>query len=434
MDLRRNLWFLFSANSISNFASGITLLAIPWYLVNLPAEENGIFKATAMFTGISVVTLFWGLYAGTLIDRYNRKRIFQVMQTVSGLTMSISGGYGLIYGEVPLALIALAMGVTICTWTLFYPNLYAICQEMVEIQHYKKINSAIELQGQTTKFIGMLVGPVMMSGRFELHVGALDISRNFQAWELHEILLLDSVSFLLSAVMFSFLKYRPGNYLQKSSGTIFQRLKQGFNFLKQRPGLMVFGISSYSLFLVLVVFMQLGMAMYVSGHLGLNFKDGAPVLAGFQMLYALGAVCVGFLGVVFARSMQKANLLKQIVFLLCLGALVFTFISFNRSISIYVIGGYFIGVANAGIRILRITYIIRLVPNHTIGRVNTFFNAINVLCRLALFLIMMVPFFSNSENESNIVYFTAILAGICALSALLMVFFFRSFDKKSAYG
>ena len=64
----RALTFLFLANIISGFAQGITMLAIPWYLVNqLPGENGKILNATIVAT-VTFVSLFWGLYAGTLID------------------------------------------------------------------------------------------------------------------------------------------------------------------------------------------------------------------------------------------------------------------------------------------------------------------------------------------------------------------------------
>jgi DHA3 family macrolide efflux protein-like MFS transporter len=36
---------------------------------------------------ITFASIFWGLYAGTLIDKYNHKRIFQVMNLVDGLVL-----------------------------------------------------------------------------------------------------------------------------------------------------------------------------------------------------------------------------------------------------------------------------------------------------------------------------------------------------------
>ena len=434
MHFRRQLILLFSANIISNFASGITILAIPWYLVNLPEEQNGSFKATAMMTIITVITLFWGLFAGTLVDRYNRKRIFQILQLVDAVFIGFAGIYGAITGETPFWILTLVAGTTILSWTLFYPNLYAFCQELVRPELYKKVNSAVELQGQATNFIGMLIGPLLIAGKLEADLGFVEFSFGFAKWEMWEIFLLDGGTYLLSVLIISLIRYTPGEYHSSSSGSVFARLREGFQFLRNDPPLMIFGISSYTIFLTLLVFVQVGMALYIHGHLDFEFIDGTPIIAGFEMLYSFGAICTGIAMVVLAKAMQKTNLLWQVVFLLGLATAVYLTFTFSKSVLLFMIGGYALGIANSGTRILRITYLVRIVPNTMIGRANTFFGAMNVLGRLILLLILMLPFFSATENGANIVYATLIMSGICLFSALLLLIFFRRFNQKAAYG
>lgn len=435
MYLRRNLAFLFTANTISNFASGITMLSIPWYLVNLPASENGNLKAISMMVGVTFITLFWGLYAGSLIDRYNRKRIFQVLQTADAVLVISSGLYGYITGELPFLAIALVATVTICSWTLFYPNLYAFCQELVRPDQYKKINSAVELQGQTTNFLGMLVGPVLLAGQLNIDWGFFSMEMGFRQWSLSEIFLLDGGTYLASAAIISFIRYVPGDYIAKSQSlTVVTRLREGFKFLRERKALMLFGIASHNIFFTLLVFLQVGLALYVSGHLGFGFEEGAAVFGGFEVLYASGAIFTGLFGLALTQLMARSNLIKQVIFLLFLTMAIYLIYTFTHSTFVFYVGAFCIGIANSGSRILRITYIVRIAPNHMIGRVNTFFGAVNVLFRLALFLVLLLPFFSAPGNAGHIVWGLSAMALVCAASGLLMVIFFRSFDQKSAYG
>lgn len=434
MHLRRNLALLFSANTVSNFASGITMLAIPWYLVNLPASENGNFKAIAMMVGVTFVTLFWGIYAGSLIDRYNRKRIFQILQFSDAVLISGAGLYGHLTGELPFLLIAMVAAVTICSWTLFYPNLYAFCQELVDPKHYKQVNSAIELQGQVTNFMGMLIGPILLAGQLSFDWGFLSAELGFRQWSLSEIFLLDGGTYLLSASIISLIRYSPGDYINQSAGNLLGRLREGFQFLRQRRPLLLFGIASHNIFFTLLVFIQVGLALYVSGHLGYGFKEGAAVFGGFEMLYSGGAVVTGLLGILLARFMQRSNLIKQVIFLLGFAAAIYLTFTLTKNPVLLYLGAFCMGIANSGARILRITYLIRIAPNHIIGRVNTFFGAVNVIFRLSLFLVLLLPFFSAPGNAPNIIWGILAMGIICALSGLLMVIFFSSFDQKSAYG
>ncbi|MCB0409746.1 MAG: hypothetical protein KDD29_05970, partial [Flavobacteriales bacterium] len=72
MKNKKALNFLFAANTISGFAQGISMLAIPWYFASVLNDSTTFGIIYAITT---IISLFWGLYAGTLIDRYNRKII-----------------------------------------------------------------------------------------------------------------------------------------------------------------------------------------------------------------------------------------------------------------------------------------------------------------------------------------------------------------------
>ena len=69
MKNRKAIYLLFLANIISGMAQGISMLAIPWYF----AEVSRTDFFWNFYLIITFITLFWGIYAGTLIDRYSRK-------------------------------------------------------------------------------------------------------------------------------------------------------------------------------------------------------------------------------------------------------------------------------------------------------------------------------------------------------------------------
>jgi DHA3 family macrolide efflux protein-like MFS transporter len=118
MKNKRALVLLFAAHMISSFAQGITMLAIPWYFTSVVNQSELFGKVLALATVLSV---FWSLYAGTLIDRYPRKNIFWFTALAGLLCMSSIAAYGSQADEMPIALVALAFVITFFGTTFIIP-------------------------------------------------------------------------------------------------------------------------------------------------------------------------------------------------------------------------------------------------------------------------------------------------------------------------
>ena len=256
----RALVLIFAANIISKFATGITIIAIPWYLVSHMGAENGKFLNTVLMGSITFATLFWGTFAGTLIDRYNRKRIFQVQTFVDFLILGAAAWYGAATGTMPFWLLAIVATTTIFTFNIHYPNLYAFVQELFEPQYYARVNSAIELQGQVTTFLGMTAAGLFLAGSETITwwPQAIQVER----WDMWEIFLLDGVTYLASCGIISLVPYKPAADRRVDKGKVIDRVIQGFNYLWERKPLLIFGIGSYVIFFTLLVFIQFCYALY----------------------------------------------------------------------------------------------------------------------------------------------------------------------------
>ena len=81
MKNKQAIYLLFLSNIISGFAQGISMIAIPWYFIEI-VEQSEYFALGYII--VTFLTLFWGLYAGALIDRYSRKNIFILTNLVCG--------------------------------------------------------------------------------------------------------------------------------------------------------------------------------------------------------------------------------------------------------------------------------------------------------------------------------------------------------------
>ena len=93
------LLLLFLAHIISGISSGVSMIAIPWYFTN-NLNLNSTFSV--IFGSVTLIGLFWGLYSGTIIDKYNRKTILEKLNFYVGLKIennlfkgeiSLVGGY-----------------------------------------------------------------------------------------------------------------------------------------------------------------------------------------------------------------------------------------------------------------------------------------------------------------------------------------------------
>jgi DHA3 family macrolide efflux protein-like MFS transporter len=416
------LVFLFSANLVSGFAQGVTMLAIPWHLVHHLGDEQGKYLNAAMVAVVTLASLFWGMYAGTLIDRYNRKRIFQVLNGVDFGLLILAGCLGIYLGEAPFFLLAAVFAITIFTYNVHYPNLYAFVQELFEPKYYAKVNSAIEMQGQLTNAVGMFVGGVLIAGSTALPTWWPE-AWQFEEWSLGQIFLLDGSTYLLSLILISFIRYRPVRKRKVDVGPVLQRMKQGFNYLWQHKMLLVFGICSHLIFFALLITHQTITPIYVSDYL----MAEAYALASFKGTYAIGALVASGLGMTILA--RKGHPLPKVIGMLLIACGVFATLAISRSLFIFLMCGFVIGIANAGTRILRITYIIKVVAPRVVGRVNSFFSVINVLWRFTFSSLMTLPFFAAPGNGENVVFALAILSAILLFGGVILIVNYRGIQE-----
>src|SRR5688572_3074183 len=120
MKNKQAIYLLFAANSISGFAQGITMIAIPWHY-------NNVLKLPSEFGTVNMVVTFlsllWGLYGGTLIDRHNRKNVFMITSASGFFVLGGVALIGLYSGNLPAILVSFIYGAMFFIYTIHYPNL-----------------------------------------------------------------------------------------------------------------------------------------------------------------------------------------------------------------------------------------------------------------------------------------------------------------------
>ena len=317
MKNKQAIILLFLANIISGIAQGISMIAIPWYFVKIVARPE-VFANSYLL--ITFLTLFWGLYAGTLIDRYSRKKIFIIINVVCGILIGAIAFYGNYVSFLPDILVILVFGITIFNYNVHYPNLYALGQEITEPKNYGKLNSYIEVQGQVTSVLAGAFAAILLTGtnNNSLAIGGLTFSLpfNIEAWDIYEIFLLDAATYVAVIFLFVLIRYIPIAKEKIHKDDLFDRLKGGFKYLRDHQIIFVFGLSSYMLFAFTLVQIHVILPLYVKNFL----EMGGNVFASAEIYYSFGAI---FSGLLILRLFKKFSTVTGVIVLMLIVACAF---------------------------------------------------------------------------------------------------------------
>ena len=394
MRASRPLNLLIISNIISGFAQGISMLAVPWYFVSiLKAPE----KLTLMYMLMLVGSIFWGLYSGTLIDKYARKKIFIAFSVIGGIVLCGAAVSGLFYSTgVPTYMVVIVFISTCYINGIYYPALYAFAQEVTEASRYGKINSLLEIQSQAITIASGGMGAILLQGIDvdSIHIGSLVIplALHIKAWSLSRIFMIDGLTYLLSIILISMIKYTPHTEKHTPEDTsVWERLKVGNNFLRSHSLIMIFGVTSLSVFVFMLLHFNTLVPVYVVNHL----HKTVTIYALTDVFYSSGALLAGAL---IQRVFRKVNTIKAILILIIITALSIATAALSTSVVIYFVFSFLLGITNAGTRILRITYLFHHVPNNLIGRVNSVLFMLGTLFRLGLAILFSIPFFTQGDN------------------------------------
>jgi len=383
---------LFLANIISGIAQGISMIAIPWYFVKIVSRPE-VFANSYLL--ITFLTLFWGLYAGTLIDRYSRKRLFIIINIICGILIGSIAFYGIQIAYLPDLFVVFVFGITIFNYNVHYPNLYAFGQEITEPKNYGRLNSYIEVQGQVTSVLAGAFAAILLTGTTNntLEIAGLSflLPFNIEPWKIYEIFLLDAFTYIVVIFIFMLMKYNSIAKEKINKEGLVDRLKGGFQYLRDNPIILIFGLVSYMLFAFTLVEIHVVLPLYVKNFLNM----GGNVFASAEIYYSFGAI---FSGLLILRLFKRLNTLLGVIILMLVVAFAFYCMFIYKILWIFFLGNFLLGITNAGVRILRTTYLFNHVPNNLIGRAGSVFSTLNIVVRMLLISLFALPFFQIGDN------------------------------------
>lgn len=418
MKNRKAFILLFPAIAVSGFAKGITILSIPWYF----AKRGVIPDFNLVNAFVTFFTLFWGVYCGTLIDKFNRKHVFLVNNTVSCIIMFAAAAYGFSGHYFSFNLLVLIFSLIILGFNIHFPNLYAFAQEITEPGYYTRITSYIEIVNQFTTVISGAVAALLLEGvhvdkQMRLFSFKQHVVVNIDKWTLQDIFLMDACTYIIAITLIALITYEPVRIIQRERGSIKSRLRTGFNFLWYHKSVMIFGVFSFTVFAVTLVSLHNVMPMYVNNHL----QAGAGVFGIGKFYNGAGSLIAGFL---VSKLFERFKIPKSVIVLTFVNmfAMIVAFLSKNPLI-FYALS-FFIGFSNAGTRVMRLSYIFKHVPNELVGRVNSIFQMSNILIRTFFLLIVSSGFFNVG---GNVVYAYAMMAAFTMISGFVLIWHYKRF-------
>lgn len=353
----RRLYSLLIGNIVSSIGSGVTMIGVPWLLINRAGGEH-IYGYSAL-----IITLFMFLvspHIGVIIDRFPRKRLLLAAEMAGfGITASFAltelstGDYA------TWQLIAIYFGGVIYSG-LHYPAQYAFTQELFSRSQYQSLNGVMEIQGQTASMIA--------GGLASFAIDKIPLSY---------ILAADAATYIAGFILIASIPYQAhARQTELQKATVWSNMKEGFRYLQAKPLLLLFFISSQMPFIAVMV----GNYLYPV-YIAKILQADATVMGMYDAMYAVGAIAAGL---TIPWMMKRYGSFRSTAATVAIYTLMTLLIVAVPVIPVFLLLNLGLGCGNAGTRVARNTIMMELVRNDLIGRVNSFFTGIGYGLRVSL--------------------------------------------------
>ena len=215
---KRNVGLFFSGRLISLIGSGIQMIAIPLYILDLTGSGAlmGVFAMLSMAPSLLTAPL-----AGVLGDRLNRKKIAVAADYSRGVLILAMAGLAML-GKMNLAVLFICQVMISIMDSLFNAATAAMLPELIDEADISRVTA---FRGGTDS-ISMIVGPAL---------GGII----YGFWGIKMIFFLNALSFIISAFCETFLQYRArtGNAENLSIKSFFHENHETVAYIFQHLGL-----------------------------------------------------------------------------------------------------------------------------------------------------------------------------------------------------
>ena len=358
--MNKTLILLILANLFSSVGRGMVLIGVSWYLVEVN-KSGGPLGITMLFS--TSIALIIGPYIATLIDRFSRKFILIVENTIGFGFLLICSIWVLFVGLTMPLLTTLYVILTLLA-QVHFPTQAALVQETFKKEEYGKINSILEVQMQITQVLaGAFAGVILLY--FNLNV----------------VLAITSITFFSAVLLLLPIQYQFTSKITSGIKNKWYRdFAEGFNFILKDKKFLFFGIAVFTPFVALMVGNFLA-PVFVN----LDLNEPVTVFSTGEFLYAVGAGIAGISIMFILKKFNRFNLL--FANLVSLATSIYIMVLLLESWA-FVLTYFIMGWVVASTRLISQTIFMVVIPKHIIGRIMTTLDLFALIFRVLLLTIL----------------------------------------------
>ena len=341
----RNFSRLFTATAASQFGAAVFVVSVAWVVYHRTGSALDI-TYVGVASVIPVVAL--GLIAGVLADRYNRRTLMILSDSVRAVMLAALTVY--------LATVGFSLVVTLATVVVVYsftatfnPASSAILPRMLPSGDLEDANGLLLATGQGAQVVGAAAGGLIIA--FSGIVPGFAIN---------------ALTYLLSAIFVAQIATGVGAAMSTASGPVGQssfsrELAEGVRYIRNQLPLLEVTLGAMPVnFLASMVFSFI--VIYNARILSNSTSEYAFLVAGISAGIAIGAVMVGRL-----RARRFAGPVLALGIVVAGAGVVGLALShdFWASLALDVTIGVAVGLINT----VYVATVQAIVPNHVLGRV-----------------------------------------------------------------
>jgi len=366
---------LIIANILSSMGVGITLITIPWLIVQ---REGGAELYGWNNIVVTIVLLIFAPYYGSWLDKHSRKTALVAGEAFGALTAAAMTAWILVTGAAANWQLLLLFFCGVLYYSLHFPAKFAFIQQVFDRRHYQSLLGLMEVQGQ----IAMMLAGGLSSVLIDRVPFGL-------------ILLCNAATYTVSFFVLRTLPYRathlaveienPDDSAPPSAATLAPPESPVMSFITGLRWMMGERLA-FSVFLVctLAPFMAVMVGGYMFPVYVQNvLQASASVYGRGEVALSIGAILAGLALPRLITGRSQAALAVGLMGLFLAGLVL---LSLVPGTSAFYVALLMLGLGNAGARVVRGSVMLHAVPNALMGRVNVVMATAERLIRTVLML------------------------------------------------
>jgi len=331
------MWF---GHLISHAGDAVFMIALPWLMLDITGSKS-LTSLVSMSAYLPAV--LFGLFAGVVVDRYNRKWIMIYSDILRALLVAVIP-LSLIYGFISPLLIG-AITFLLSTFSaFFYPARDSLIPHIVTAEELPAANSAISVSGQMSHLLGPLFAGIGIS-----------------IFGLRHLFTADAISFLFSILLISLIVGPARKLTIEKHPPKWQGIVEGLTYVNSHKGLRILLILTFVNNIFIMGPAIIGLPVFVREVLTSDFG----VLAKLEVAMAAGMIVGSF---VFWKAEKNINPISILLFGIVMDGITYTLLFFADTSFIAILVLIIHGIGIPLITVSRTTIIQAVVPDEYRGR------------------------------------------------------------------